>query len=438
MNAAKRLGVILLLGSFFALLTERVMAPPAGAGIHSVTALMAPALVGCNPNCPGDVNGDNMVNGADLSVLLASFGNNCNVDADGDGWTVAQGDCNDSNPNINPGAAEICDNGIDDNCNGQVDFADPSCNDPDGDGIPDNVDNCPTVFNPTQADGDADGAGDACDNCPFVSNPGQQDSNSNGIGDACEGSYCQMASQCPPRPNASPICLGNQCGYVCNVGYADCDGDPLNGCEVFVLGDPNNCSACNLVCPPNHVCVNGQCVLQCPVGFTNCGGQCKDLLNDASNCGGCGNMCMFPTSIGACINGQCQIAACISGFANCDNITANGCETDILNSPTNCGGCNIVCNLPNATSTCIAGQCMISSCAPGFANCNGLQADGCEVNITNSVNNCGACGNVCTPTANVTSVTCLNGNCKITGCLPNWLDQNGIYADGCEVFNNPN
>ncbi len=51
-------------------------------------------------------------------------------DNDGDGWTDCDHDCDDNDPTIHPGAVEICDDGIDQNCDQQVDeYADE-----DGDG----------------------------------------------------------------------------------------------------------------------------------------------------------------------------------------------------------------------------------------------------------------------------------------------------------------
>jgi hypothetical protein len=44
---------------------------------------------------------------------------------------------------------------------------------------------------------------------------------------------------------------------------------------------------------------------------------------------------------------------------------------------------------------CSGGQCVITQCAPGFADCNGNPADGCEANLNSDRNNCGACGNHC-------------------------------------------
>ena len=41
------------------------------------------------------------------------------VDADGDGVTLCNGDCDDTNPDIHPGATEVCNDGIDQDCNGK-------------------------------------------------------------------------------------------------------------------------------------------------------------------------------------------------------------------------------------------------------------------------------------------------------------------------------
>jgi hypothetical protein len=83
------------------------------------------------------------------------------VDNDGDGFTECQGDCNDANPAIHPGAVELCNN-IDDNCDGRIDETALGV-DSDGDGIRNACDNCPVDFNPAQSDFDHDGEGDVCD-----------------------------------------------------------------------------------------------------------------------------------------------------------------------------------------------------------------------------------------------------------------------------------
>lgn len=91
--------------------------------------------------------------------------NNCDgvvdeiSDQDGDGYDCTV-DCDDDNPNVFPGALEMNGNGIDDNCNGLIDEVGT---DADNDFVDDSIDNCIGITNAQQSDIDGDGIGDLCD-----------------------------------------------------------------------------------------------------------------------------------------------------------------------------------------------------------------------------------------------------------------------------------
>ncbi len=48
------------------------------------------------------------------------------MDADDDGWPAGE-DCDDEDPAVNPEAEEICDDAIDNDCDGDEDADDPDC-----------------------------------------------------------------------------------------------------------------------------------------------------------------------------------------------------------------------------------------------------------------------------------------------------------------------
>jgi hypothetical protein len=111
----------------------------------------------------------------------------------------------------------------------------------------------------------------------------------------------------------------------------------------------------------------------------------------------------------SCDLGICSIISCVEGYANCDGISENGCESD-LNEQFNCGECNVTipqgsciegitycgavpCSTQNsATVACQSGFCTVISCDYGFLDCDGDALNGCEVDLRTDLENCGACG----------------------------------------------
>ena len=93
-------------------------------------------------------------------------------------YTLDSNDCDDSNPSINPGAAEYCD-GFDNNCNGQVDEASPSSGqtwytDADGDGFGEQ--NNFSILSCDQPDGSL-----VCPSCVYVLMAGDCNDTNNSI-----------------------------------------------------------------------------------------------------------------------------------------------------------------------------------------------------------------------------------------------------------------
>ena len=82
------------------------------------------------------------------------------MDGDGDGYTEDQGDCNDTNQWINPGAAENCVNGVDDDCDGAIDTDDLDCPQGDDDDHMGDDDTGSTGDDDTGSAGDDDQQGD--------------------------------------------------------------------------------------------------------------------------------------------------------------------------------------------------------------------------------------------------------------------------------------
>jgi hypothetical protein len=254
------------------------------------------------------------------------------------------------------------------------------------------------------------------------------------------GNVCKLA-------HAAAGCAAGSCTVAsCSPGWGDCDGNPADGCEDATSTDPSNCGGCGSACVELNgtpICVGGVCALGvCNAGFANCSGAVADgcnidIWNDTNNCGGCGNVCSVANGTPVCNNGQCAIGSCNPGYADCNGSETDGCETPTTNNLNDCGGCNILCTTANATPVCTSSTCQISSCNPGFADCDSNPADGCEVNIEDDNNNCGGCGNSCMAACGgaadqVTATGCYSGTCEITGCATGYQDFDGACADGCE------
>jgi hypothetical protein len=224
-------------------------------------------------------------------------------DEDNDGFVdsfCGGNDCNDNDPTVNPGAMEVCDNGVDDNCNMLVDCNDSQCvnsfictTDGGRDGGFDasrdtGVDSCTSTEIcdngvDDNCNGEIDCADPACGGATNCSCGAQQENCTNNRDDNCNGKvdcidpscYADPACNCTGRQPGPEVCndhIDNDCNGKVDCQDPACAASPdCSNCHPEICNDTidNDCNglidcadpACSFSpsCPPTQeVCDNGK------------------------------------------------------------------------------------------------------------------------------------------------------------------------------------
>jgi hypothetical protein len=253
--------------------------------------------------------------------------------------------------------------------------------------------------------------------------------------------YCGVDATCAPKTGTTGICTGNQvcnagtCATTCAAGFVNCNGvcvDPTTdsqhcGVNAACAGGQGTAG----VCPNGTVCTTTagvtSCSASCGAGLSVCTNECVNEQVDPSHCGSC-NACVLQANTTAddCSAGVCKVGVCQAGYSNCNGTDADGCEVNSSGDTSNCGACGHVCTLANvSTDTCTSGACGVGTCGSGFANCDSVASNGCEVDIQTDAGNCGGCGNVCP-----TGEACVLGTCGTASSGTVTLNQTAtsVYA----------
>lgn len=142
------------------------------------------------------------------------------------------------------------------------------------------------------------------------------------------------ACGCPAGRKGRERCEGATVGY----GACDCGTPDAGPVAMDVESDTGAEAAVDAGSAPTDADP------PCTAGRTRCGDACVATGSDLRNCGACGAECVIgvrATGV-ACRSGAC-VSTCAAGFADCDGNNANGCEVELSRDARNCGACGNQC-----------------------------------------------------------------------------------------------
>jgi hypothetical protein len=336
------------------------------------------------------------------------------TDADHDGYYIQGGacgpvDCNDNDSAVKPGGVEVC-NGIDNDCDGEIDNGLPFANyyrDGDADGYGDSAQRMLACAQPAGYVDNRTGF-DCADNDSGVY-PGAPDDTCNSVDENCDnetdegyesvatgcgiGACARTGSTSCPSGASEPVdsCVAG----IPSVSDGTCDGSD-DDCDGAADDDyvpvPTSCGVGACAAYGILVCVNGSvqdtCLPRRPSSDANCNGIDEDCDGAADD-----DYAPAPTTCGAGIcAGNTGATACVAGSVvdRCDPLagalpdtTCNGIDEDCDGAvdddyapvPTTCGvgACMsegvLLCVNGSVQDTCAAGR------PSGDANCNGIDED---------------------------------------------------------------
>jgi hypothetical protein len=231
----------------------------------------------------------------------------------------------------------------------------------------------------------------------------------------------------PPRCATDTDCATDARGAVCDVASGQCVrcSSARDLCPVgqYCVAATNTCAdGCrdDAACALGSRCVDHACVAgcttsaRCPTGQLCCGGACTDTQTSTTHCGACDARCAPPNATAVCAAGACGVLTCTTAYENCDGMAANGCEVNVRTDPAHCGRCGSPATAPNATAVCRDGAPAVGACNPGFADCDAMAANGCETPTLVNNTHCGACGNACAAGGRCVSGRCV-ADCRLSG-----------------------